>query len=105
MVKILKSDEFESEVIKSDPPVLVDFFAVWCGPCKMMSPVIDDLAEKFKEKIKFFKIDIDESKDLAEKFGIMSVPAFVVFKDGKEHFRQVGSVPRDTLENLLSEFI
>ncbi len=79
----LTDRDFEQEVIKSDKPVLVDFWAPWCGPCQMMHAVIDELAEEVKNKFKVYKVDVDESPALAEKYSIMSIPAIKIFKGGQ----------------------
>ena len=86
----LNEKNFEEEVLKSDKTVLIDFWASWCGPCKMMSPVIDAIAEEMGEKIKVCKINIDEEQNLAVKYNVMSIPTFIVIKDGKEVSRSVG---------------
>lgn len=84
-MSVLKIDEenFEKEVVESDKTVLVDFYADWCGPCKMMSPVIDKIAEEMGEKVKVGKVNTDENMNLAERFNIMSIPTIMVFKNGK----------------------
>ena len=86
----LNEKNFDEEVLKSDKPVLIDFWASWCGPCKMMSPVIDAIAEEMGEKVKVCKINIDEEQNLAVKYNVMSIPTFIVLKDGKEVSRSVG---------------
>ena len=86
----LNERNFDEEVLKSDKPVLIDFWASWCGPCKMMSPVIDAIAEEMGEKVKVCKINIDEEQNLAVKYNVMSIPTFIVIKDGKEVSRSVG---------------
>lgn len=78
----ITGDNFESEVLKSDKPVILDFYADWCGPCKMMSPVIDSISEELGDKVKVGKVNSDEEMDLAEQFGIMSIPTIIVFKNG-----------------------
>ena len=83
MTLVLNDKNFEQEVLKSDKPVLVDFWAPWCGPCQVMGPVIDELAEEAKNKFKVYKVDVDESPALAEKYSVMSIPAVKIFKDGK----------------------
>ena len=85
----LNEKNFEEEVLKSTKPVLIDFWASWCGPCKMMSPVIDEIADDLKGEVKVCKINIDEEQSLAVKYNVMSIPTFIVFKNGKEE-RRVG---------------
>lgn len=101
----VKSDQFQQEVLESKIPVLVDFSAVWCGPCQMMGPVLDQLAAEYEGKAKVLKVDIDESADLAMKYQVMSVPNMIFFKDGKPADAVVGAVPaaylKDKLEQLL----
>ena len=80
----LNANNFDEEVMHSDKPVLIDFWASWCGPCKMMSPVIDEIAEEMGDSIKVCKINIDEEQNLAVKYNVMSIPTFIVLKDGKE---------------------
>ena len=86
----LNENNFEEEVLKSDKPVLIDFWASWCGPCRMMSPVIDAIAEEMKDEVKVCKINIDEEQNLAVKYNVMSIPTFIVFKNGTEVDRSVG---------------
>jgi len=83
MSKELNEAEFETEILKCATPVLVDFYAPWCGPCQMMGPIIDELAEEVKGKFGVFKVNVDESPAVAEKFSVMSIPAIKIFKGGK----------------------
>ena len=93
------SADFEKEVLQSDKPVLVDFFADWCGPCKMMAPVVEQLAEELEGKAKVGKLNIDENMDIAEKYRVMNIPTFLIFKDGQEKERIVGAVSKNELKN------
>ena len=95
------SADFEKEVLQSDKPVLVDFFADWCGPCKMMAPVVEQLAEELEGKAKVGKLNIDENMDIAEKYRVMNIPTFLIFKDGPEEERIVGAVSKNELKNQL----
>ncbi|MCL5009560.1 MAG: thioredoxin [Candidatus Parvarchaeota archaeon] len=95
--------QFEEEVIRSKIPVLIDFWAPWCGPCRFYSPIIDEVAEAKKDKIKLVKINVDENEDIAAKYYISSIPTTFLFKDGKPKAEFVGAVPKETLEKWLSE--
>lgn len=97
----VNNENFEKEVLQSRMPVLLDFWASWCGPCRMMSPVVDDIAESMNTSIKVGKINIDECPDLAQKYNVMSIPTFVVIKNGKEAARTVGVQSREDLVSHL----
>ncbi len=94
-------ENFEEEVIKSDVPVLVDFYADWCGPCKMMFPVVEKLAEEFEGKAKVGKVNVDEQEELAARFGVMSIPFFAVIKDGKMVDSNLGATSAEALAEKL----
>ena len=98
---ILTSDNFEDEVLRSDKPVLVDFWATWCGPCRMMAPVIAQIAEEKEGQIKVGKVDVDEEPELAIRYGISSIPCLKVFKGGQVVKSSVGAVPKPMVEALL----
>lgn len=87
---IVTLENFEEEVLKSDKPVLVDFWASWCGPCKMLAPVVEGIAEKYSDRIKVGKVNVDEQQDLAVRFNIMSIPTLIVFKNGQPANISVG---------------
>ena len=93
---------FENEVLKSNVPVIIDFYADWCGPCKMMSPIVDEIAEELKDKIKVGKINTDENINLAEKYGIMSIPTILVIKDGNVIKTFIGVTDKATIINELN---
>ena len=99
----LTKDDFEKKIGKG--VVLVDYFAEWCGPCKMAGPIIDELAEEYKSKALVAKVNIDEQQELAEKFGVMSIPTAILFKDGKEVERVVGFVGKDGYEEMIKKVI
>lgn len=101
----IKSSAFQKEVLESRVPVLVDFSATWCGPCKMMGPVLEQLSAEYDGKAKVFKVDIDESMDLAEKYQIMSVPNMVFFKEGKPVDSIVGVTPSGVLKTKLDGLV
>ncbi|WP_314861989.1 thioredoxin [Stomatobaculum longum] len=94
-------DSFEKEVLESKEPVLIDFYADWCGPCKMMAPVVEKLAEKYEGKVKVGKVNSDDEPELAQMFQVMSIPNFVIIKDGKLVDRVIGAVPQQALEEKL----
>lgn len=97
MSKVLNSEEFKKEVLESKEPVLVDFYADWCGPCKMLGPVMEEIAKDHK----VFKVNTDDEEELAMEYGIMSIPCVIAFKDGKEINRSIGLVDKDTILNLI----
>lgn len=88
---------FEAEVLKSNLPVLVDFWAEWCGPCRMISPIVEELANELKGKLKVAKVNVDESQELAARFNIMSIPTLLVFKKGEPVEQMVGAMSKDQL--------
>ncbi|WMJ86376.1 thioredoxin [Anaerocolumna sp. MB42-C2] len=96
----ITKDNFDSEVINSDKPVLLDFWASWCGPCKMVSPIVDEIADEVSD-IKVGKVNVDEEGELAQKFRIMSIPTLLVIKDGKVHNTAIGVQPKQNILNLL----
>ena len=97
----LNEKNFEEEVLKSDKTILIDFWASWCGPCKMMSPVVDEIAEEMNGTVKVCKINIDEEQNLAVKYNVMSIPTFVVLKDGKEVGRSIGVQDKEEIISML----
>lgn len=93
----LKAEEFENEVLKSEILVLVDFFAEWCGPCKMLSPVIDQLADELSGKAKIVKVNVDEAQEVAAQYNVMSIPNLLLFKGGEVVDQMVGAMPKEQL--------
>lgn len=103
--KDVTDDTFEAEVLKSDKPVLVDFWATWCGPCRAVSPILDQIAEEHSDKIRFVKVDVDANPQLAMKYQITSIPAMKVYKGGEVVKSFVGAMPKPALETQLAEFL
>mgnify|MGYP001046966644 len=96
----LTTENFEQEALNSRVPVLIDFWASWCGPCKMMGPIVDQIAEEMGTNAKICKINIDEQRDFATKYDVMSIPTFILIRDGKEVKRLVGAMPKEELSRL-----
>ena len=102
MSKIITSDSFEMEVLKSDKPVLVDFFATWCGPCKMLAPVLDELSED-REDIKVVKVDVDQALELAQQYKVAAVPTLLLFKNVEVANKSMGFMEKKDLEKFIDK--
>ena len=101
MTTAVKNDTFEQEVIQSDVPVLVDFWAEWCGPCHAVAPVLDRIVEEQAGGLKLVKVNIDEEQDLAQRFGVMSIPTMILFRDGEPAAAVIGAQPKGAIEKAL----
>ncbi len=101
----ITNENFQAEVEQSDVPVLVDFWAEWCMPCKMVAPVMEEIAQAYDGKLKVGKIDVDAQSDLAARFNVMSIPTLIVFNGGEVAGQRVGAVPRPAIETLFKELI
>ena len=97
----INKENFEKEVLKSDKPVLLDFWAPWCGPCRMLSPIVSEIAEELKDKVKVGKVNVDEEEELAAMFRVSSIPLLVVMKDGNVVNSAVGVRPKDQIVGML----
>jgi len=100
---VFTDQNFESEVLKSDKPTLVDFWAPWCGPCQMMGPIIEELAKEMGDKVKIGKLNVDENPKIAQKFSVMSIPTIIIFKDGKTAKQLVGVQSKEALKEELEK--
>ncbi len=96
---------FKEEVLDSDMTVLVDFWAPWCGPCRMVAPVVDEISQQYEGKVKVVKVNTDENPNVASQYGIRSIPTLMIFKDGQRVDMVVGAVPKTTLANTLEKYI
>jgi thioredoxin len=104
-LKNVTKDEWEKEVLKSNLPVVVDFWAEWCWPCKMVEPIFEKLADKYKDKIKFVKVNVDEEPEITQTYDIMSIPTFIIFKNGKEIDRMIGAAPKEIIEKFIQQVL
>ena len=101
----LSNENFDKEVKQSDLPIIVDFFATWCGPCQMMGPVFEELSEEMKDKVKFAKVNTENNAQLSQTYAIRSIPCFIVFKGGEEVERIIGGMPKDALKEKLESLM
>lgn len=102
-VKEISDAEFEKKVLESKDPVLVDFWATWCGPCRMMAPVLDQMAEKFSGKMEVLKLNVDDNPKFSSKFNIRSIPTMILFKEGKPVSQHIGFIPAEALSKELEK--
>ena len=101
----INSESFQSEVLNSPIPVVVDFFATWCGPCRMLSPILESVAEDYEDKVKFVKLDVDEAPEIARDYSVMSIPTLIIIKNGEEVAKNVGALGAEALEEWIDENI
>ncbi len=104
-IKEVTDANFEAEVLKSAVPTLVDFWAVWCGPCKQIAPMVDALADDYQGRVKVAKLDVDHNQIMAQQYGVKSIPTLLIFKDGKVVGQMVGAMPRSKLETELKKHL
>lgn len=104
-MKAIGTDNWQEEVLSSSTPVLVDFWAEWCGPCRALTPILEDLAKDFDGKLKIVKVNVDENPDLASEFGVRSIPTLLVFKGGQLKGQMVGVMPKPQLKAKLESFL
>jgi thioredoxin 1 len=101
----ITDDNFETEVTNSDKPVLIDFWAVWCGPCKLIAPIVEELATEYDGKVKIGKLDVDSNQQTSIKFGVRSIPTLLLFKDGKLKETIIGAVPKKNIVDKLNSIL
>lgn len=102
---IVTDDNFENEVLKSTKPVLVDFWAAWCGPCRMLGPIVEEIANEYSDKVKVCKVNVDDNRNISAKYNIMSIPTVIIFKNGQIVEQTVGVAPKEKLVGLLQKHI
>lgn len=102
MSEVVTSSDFQSKVIEAQGPVLVDFFATWCGPCRALAPVLEEVASEMAGKVSVYKLDIDQSRDIAMRYGVMSVPTLILFEGGQVKKQMVGAQPKQNVMALLA---
>jgi thioredoxin 1 len=103
--KQITDSNFETDVLGSDKPVLVDFWAEWCGPCRMIAPSVEAVAEQYEGKASVYKMNVDENMNVPQRFGIRGIPTLIVFKNGQEQERIVGAVSREAIANVIEKYV
>jgi len=105
MSLLLDAKDFEAEVLKADQPVLVDFYAEWCGPCRMLGPIIEELAKDYEGKVKIFKLNVDNAQELAAQYGVSSIPTVIFFKNGEKVDQFLGALPKEKIEEYIQKYL
>lgn len=105
MAKVYNYETFKSEVLEGKGIALVDFYADWCGPCKMLGPIVEEVAEAYKDKIQVGKVNIDQYSELAEKYKVMTIPTLILFEDGQKVETVIGFVSKDEIENIIKKHL
>ncbi|MBC7798219.1 MAG: thioredoxin [Pyrinomonadaceae bacterium] len=105
MANAVSDSEFQNNVLSSDKPVLVDFWAEWCGPCRMIAPAVEAVAEQYAGKAQVFKMNVDDNMDTPSRYGIKGIPTLILFKDGQEAERLVGAVSKDAIAKLIEKYV
>ena len=103
MATDIKQENFDTFIHQSDKPVLVDFWATWCGPCRMLSPVVEEVSREHENELTVGKVNVDDCPELAQKFGVMSIPTLILFKDGQPVDKRIGYMPKNELEQMLKK--
>lgn len=103
MATDIKQENFDTFIQQTDKPVLVDFWATWCGPCRMLSPIVEEVSHEHEDKLTVGKVNVDDCPDLAQKFGVMSIPTLILFKDGQPVDKRIGYMPKNELEAMLEK--
>lgn len=103
MATDIRQDHFDTFISQSDKPVLVDFWATWCGPCRMLSPVVEEVSREHENELTVGKVNVDDCPELAQKFGVMSIPTLILFKDGQPVDKRIGYMPKSELEQMLKK--
>ncbi len=105
MNEIKSTQQFEQDVLNSNHPVFVDFWATWCGPCQMVSPIVEELAKEYEDKVNFVKVDVDQNKELASKYNIMSIPTLAIFRNGQVVAQTAGAGSKELIRNYIDKNI
>ena len=103
MATDIKQENFDTFISQSDKPVLVDFWATWCGPCRMLSPVVEEVSREHENELTVGKVNVDDCPELAQRFGVMSIPTLILFKDGQPVDKRIGYMPKNELEQMLKK--